>query len=167
MARVFDELDIDFVVLSWRHEAKATAPSHPVEGGASVADHVQLAADTVSAMLVLSDAPVRGSGTSADAAHDALLRLKRARQPVAMTLGSRRFENMVLTALSRPVDSGTANAPVMTVTASEVRRATTRVVRAQHRTAPARKRGKQSSEASKGAAASKGKSLLAKLADAF
>lgn len=110
------------------HVSECEVTKNPVEGGAPVADHVQVQPKKLSIEGVISDTPlgfafigniqnlvrsvtqIFGARSRSQDAYDDLVRLQESRRPFTVITNLKKYDNMILTSLTVPRDSSTGGA---------------------------------------------------------
>jgi LysM repeat protein len=112
-------------VLSTSHVSKVTATSHPVEGGANIADHAFIDPAEVTIEIGMTDC--NGVGAS-DKMFAALQALQKARQPITIQTRFKQYTNMLIMSMSTPDDYMTVNALKSVLMCREIPIVSTRTV---------------------------------------
>ena len=99
-------------VFSTDHSANATVTQHPVQSGASIADHAYMEPDEVSVEIGMTDAAANISGGASHSvnAYAQLRALMELREPFTLITRLRTYQNMLITSISAPDDYKTMNA---------------------------------------------------------
>lgn len=97
-------------VFNTQHDANVTPTQHPVQTGASIADHAFINPDEVSVEIGMTDV-VTGVGADHSVnAYNQLRAIMARREPVTLITRLYTYTNMLITAISAPDDYTTQNA---------------------------------------------------------
>lgn len=171
-------------VFSVDHSANVTVTTHPVQAGASVADHAYQEPDEVTLDIGMTDAAIGVETNHSVNAYTELREIMAKREPVTLVTRLKTYQNMVITSISAPDDVKTMNALKASIYFSQVKIVEVSIVRVQEITTSSKKStssssSKSSSSKSSGSSGTKtsstkkttksttssNKSVLKKLAD--
>ena len=171
-------------VFSVDHSANVTVTTHPIQAGASVADHAYQEPDEVTLDIGMTDAAIGVETNHSVNAYTKLREIMAKREPVTLVTRLKTYQNMVITSISAPDDVKTMNALKASIYFSQVKIVEVSIVRVQEITTSSKKStssssSKSSSSKSSGSSGTKtsstkkttksttssNKSVLKKLAD--
>ncbi len=131
-----DDLEFD-VCETETHKGTAKVTQHPVESGATIADHIVDEPDTLDLVLRVSNTPLVSfenidsvPAFRADTAYADLLAMKRAGETVGVVTSLRRYEDMAITSVSVTRDASTGQCLSVAVSLIEIRTAVSETVEA-------------------------------------
>lgn len=99
-------------VFSTDHSASLTVTQHPVQSGASVADHSFMEPDEVSIEIGMTDVAAIASGGASRSvnAYTQLRSIMELREPITLVTRLKVYRNMLITSISAPEDYKTMHA---------------------------------------------------------
>lgn len=148
-------------VFSVEHRANVTATQHPVQAGASVADHAFVEPEEISLEIGMSDTALDASADHSVNAFAQLRAIMDAREPVRLITRLRSYDNMLITSLSAPDDYTTMYSLKASVMLQRINIVSVSVISIQQ-TVSASKSASTSSTTAKKSSSSSSKSTTAK-----
>ena len=118
------------VVISEMHTDEVVVTQHPVDVGAQVTDHAYRQPATVictfgwsdSSRMInsLLDGSIFRGAYSVEDVYKTLLKMQEARQPLKLSTGKRKYDNVIITKLQTSTTADTENSAIIEVTFQEV-----------------------------------------------
>lgn len=118
-------------VFSTNHSANLTLTTHPVQSGASVADHAYMEPDEVTIEIGMTDTALGVETNHSVNAFAQLRQLMEAREPLTLVTRLKTYQNMVITSISAPDDYTTMHSLRASIYLTQVKIVDVSVVRVQ------------------------------------